>query len=234
MIRTILLLLALSSAAVSAKTLDDILAKARSFVGPEDKIDSVDSLYYEGVMELANGGPDRVISLLLEKPAKQRLVITQGDGRITMVVNGLEGFMMQENLTTGESGFAPLPLEQVRRFKANAAENLFFFEFPASAQVRVKYLGETDFRGETVAKVRYIHPGGVQFIRYFDPATGELVGTETDTGTINTEEGKMVVDGLNFSEKVLSYEGDELANTITFSIVEVNPDVDEDSFSFPN
>lgn len=234
MIRTISLFLTLCTLTLSAQSLEEIIEKARAFVGPEDKIDGVEALYYEGEMVMAAGGPNRGITLLLEKPAKQRLEITQGEGRITMVVNGLEGYMMQENLTTGESGFAPLPLEQVRRFKANALENLYFFKFPASAQVRSKFMGEVDFRGQTVNRVRYIHPGGVQFVRYFDPKTGELVGTETDTGTINTEEGSMIIDGLKFSEKVLSFEGDELANTITFSKVEVNPEVGDDAFAFPN
>ncbi|MBC2601222.1 hypothetical protein [Puniceicoccus vermicola] len=233
MIRTISILFLLSSLALSAKTLEDVITQAREFVGPNEKIESIDTLLYEGVLVPENGAEERRISLLLKKPASQRLEITQGESRITMVVNDMEGFMMQENLVNGQKGFSPLPTDQVRRFKANAAENLYFFKFPSSVRVRSKYLGEQEFRGQPVDAVRFIHSGGVQFFRYFDPETGELLGTETDTGTINTEEGAIQVDGLRFSDKVLSFEGDELAHTITFDKIEVNPEVPEGAFTFP-
>lgn len=234
MLRILLSLLFLVSTSASAKSLEEIISKARSYVGPEEKIDSVESLLYEGILKPVNGGPERKISLLLEKPANQRLIISQGEGQITMVVNSREGFMEQKNLTTGESAASPLPTDQVLRFKANAAENLFFFDFPPGLQVRSKYLGEQEFRGETVDAVRYIHPGGIIFFRYFDPETGELIGTMTDTGTINTEEGEIAIDGLRFSDTVFSYEGGELIHSITFDSITVNPEIPAGAFAFPD
>ncbi|MGE9290613.1 MAG: hypothetical protein ACQKBT_06470 [Puniceicoccales bacterium] len=233
MTRVIFSLFLLSALSLSAKSLEDVISKARAFVGPEEKLESIETLLYEGTLVPANGAQERRVTLLLRKPASQSLVITQGEGEISMVVNGMEGFMIQKNLTTGEVGYGPLPTDQVRRFKANAAENLYFFRFPASAQVRVKYLGEEVFRGQTVDAVRFIHPGGIRFFRYFDPETGELVATKTDTGTVNTEEGEVRIEGLRFADQVLSFEGDELAHTITFDKIEVNPELPEGAFAFP-
>ncbi len=231
--RSLFLLFLCSALILQGKTAEEVISKARSFVGPEEKIEAVDSLLYSGVLEPAGGGTGQEVSLLLEKPASQRLEITQGDRRITMTVNKQEGFIVQENLATGEKGVAAMPLDQVRRFKANAAENLYFFRFPAGAQVRTKYLGEQEFRGEMLDAVRFLHSGGVQFIRYFDPETGKLAGTQTDTGSINVEEGVQSADGLRFGEKVLSFEGDELVHTITFEKIIVNPEIPEGTFSYP-
>jgi outer membrane lipoprotein-sorting protein len=232
MSRTLRHLLLLFPAAVtlSATTLEEVIDRARSFVGPEGKLEAVESLAYRGTLTPAGDGEPREVRLLLEKPANQRLEIEQGNGRVTMIVNPLEGFMVEENLESGQRRIIPLPTDQVRRFKANATENLYFFRFPADRQVRAKYMGEEEFRGETVDAVRFIHPGGIRFFRYFDPETGELVGTRTDTGTVNTEEGRMEVDGLVFSERVLSYEDGELIHTIEFSEIEVNPGFGEGTF----
>ncbi len=232
MIRQILIFSLLSTVAcmAQAKTLDEVIEKARAYVGPEDTVASVEALSYTGTLTPAEDGEERTVRLILEKPARQLLVIEKGDGRVTMIVNDLEGFMVQENLETGGKRVDPLPVDQVRRFKANAAENLYFYEFPPGRQVRAKYLGEQEFRGETVDAVRFIHPGNVTFFRYFDPETGRLVGTLTDTGTVNTEEGEMLVDGLRFAGKVLSFEDGEKVHTIEFSRIEVNPDLPEDTF----
>jgi len=218
---------------VGAKTLEDVLAKARAYVAPEEKLESIEVLFYDGTLTPANGSPARKVSLLLQKPASQRLEITQGNGRITMVVNEKEGFMVRENLETGDKQTTSLPLEQVRLFKANASENLNFFQFPPRSQVRTKYLGEQEFRGQTVDVVRYIHPHGIVFLRYFDPETGRLVATESDGGTINIEEGSMEVGGIRFSDKILAYESDELVHTIQFERSDVNPDLPEWVFDFP-
>jgi len=234
MIRTISFLLATACFSLSAKTLEDVVDQARGFIGPDDKIEAITSLVYEGTLTPADGQESRGIRLVLQKPAKQLLEITQGDGQINMLVNNFEGFMIQKNLTTDQVGISPLPTDQVRRFKANAAENLYFFEFPAKLQVRAKYLGEDQFRGKTVDTVRYVHSGGIQFLRYFDPETGELVGTLTDTGSLNTEEGLFEVDGLRFSKKVLSYENGELVHTIEFSKITINPELDAEAFSLSN
>ena len=227
------LILLIGLGSLPAKTLEDVISKARAFVGPEDKLEAIDVLFYQGILKPENGASDRLISLLLEKPARQRLEITQGSSRITMVVNDAEGFMTEENLDTGTSRTVALPLDQVRLFKANAKENLYFFRFPASAQVRAKYLGEQQFRGETVDAVRYLHPNGIVFFRYFNPETGDLVATQTDTDTINVEKGEMRVDGLRFGKEVLSFEGDEQVHTITFDRVQVNPEIVDGLFDYP-
>jgi len=233
MVRSALFLLLSSILSVSAKSLEDVVEKARAFVGPESRLEAVETLRYSGTLTPAAGGETREVMLLLEKPANQRLEIAQEKVRITMVVNQFGGFMIQENLETGESMVNPLPTEQVHRFKANAAENLYFFDFPPGRQVRAKYLGAEEFRGQTVDAVRYTHPHGIRFLRYFDPESGELVGTKTDTGSINTEEGEIEVGGLRFSEKVLSFEGDEPVHTIRFERIEVNPEIPDGAFDPP-
>lgn len=228
--RSIALLFLAGASLAAATPLEDVIAKARAFVGPEDKLEAVETLSYEGTLTPAADGETRTVRLILEKPARQRLEIEREDGRVTMIVNDLEGFMVQENLATGARRVDPLPVDQVRRFKANAAENLYFFKFPPDRQVRVKYMGREDFRGRTVDAVRYLHPGNVLFFRYFDPETGELVGTRTDTGTVNTEEGEVTVGGLRFSDKVISFEEDQKVHTIEFSEIKVNPELPEGTF----
>jgi len=215
------------------KTLDDVLTKARAYVGPEETINAVEVLFYNGTLAPADGEASKSISLLLQKPAKQRLEITEGNNRMTMVVNDEEGFMVRENVATGEKQTMALPIQQVRLFTANAAENLYFFDFPPGIRVRAKYLGEQEFRGETVDAVRFIHPHGIIFLRYFDTETGELVGTQSDGSTINIEEGEMTVGGLRFADKVLAYDSDELVHTISFDRIEVNPDIPEGLFDYP-
>lgn len=216
-----------------ADDLDSVIERARAFVATDDLLNGIERLKYEGTIIPASGQDERRVVLYLEKPNRQRLEIFDDVGKVSLVVNGREGFMIQEDLQSGQSRISLLPTDQIRRFTANAVENLYYYKFPPRAQVRVRYLGQEEFRGEMADVVRFIHPGNSMFLRYFEPGTGRLIATLSDTGVINLEDGHKRVDGIRFSEAVLSYQGDEYEHKIVFDNIEVNPEFDPKLFSFP-
>jgi len=219
---------------VSADDLESVIERARSFLGPDNLLVGVERLSYEGSLIPAEGNEERRVALYLEKPNRQRLEIIDANGKVSLVVNGREGFMIQEHTESGQKRVSLLPTDQIRRFTANAAENLYFYKFPPRAQVRIRYLGQQEFRGKTTDAVRFIHPGNSMFIRFFDPESGRLLGTTTDAGVVNVEDGFTRVDGIRFSESVLSYQGEVYEHRIVFDQIEVNPDFAPDLFSFPS
>lgn len=229
--RIFLTLFFFCSLSLSARTVEEIIQQARDFVGSEEALEAVEAIRFSGVLDPADEAAEELgLNLLIEKPGKQRLVVEAPEMRTTSVVNRLQGFVIRENLETGMETGSPLGTEQIRNLQANSIENLYFFRFPTRFQVRVKYLGEEEIAGREVDAVRYVHRGGIVYVRYFDSETGALVATRADNGLLNVEKGRRIVDGLKFAEKVESYADGELVHTIRFEDIAVNPEIPEDAF----
>lgn len=227
-----LFFLLLCSVPLSAKTADEIIAQARSFVGSEEALDAIQALRFVGVLDPADpDAPEMGIDLLIEKPAKQRLVVTGADGTTTSIVGSSQGYILQNNFETGQESFQVMPFQQIRSLRANTVENLYFFDPPQRFQVRTKYMGDEEIDGRLSHVLKFSHRGGLAYVRYFDVETGELIATEADTGFMNMEVGQQEVDGLKFSESVEAYLDGELVHTIRFSEIEVNPEIPEGAFS---
>lgn len=211
-----------------------IVAQARAAIGPEASLNAVQTLSYAGTLTSATNPEEKVaVSLYLRKPNSQRLEVEGSSGRQTILVNGEEGFAIFFNKETQESVVQVLPFAQSRLYRANARENLFFFRFPPEMRAEVKFLGNSEFMGKPSREMRFTHPGNVIFFRHFDPENGRLLGTVTEDGIVNVEDGDLQVGDLRFRREVRQYRNGEHFQTITFDRIEVNPDLDDSLFAAP-
>lgn len=210
-----------------------ILERARAAIGPEDRIEAVETLQYRGVLEPAGGGAPRPLVLTLRKPAQQRLDLRGEDERVLAVVNRLEGFTVEEDLRAGTARLGLMTPLQQSRFRMNAVENLYFFRPPPRFPVDRTYLGLVDLQGRTLEAIRFDHGNRVAITRYFDPESGQLVATRLDDGTLNVETATRAADGLRLTTEVEAYEDGELRHILRFEEIRVNPELPPDFFAMP-
>ncbi len=212
---------------------EEVIRLARSSVGSEGKLTGVQTLHYHGTFISADGERQGEFDLYLKKPKAQRLELTFDDVKEVTAVNGFEGYFKRINLKDGEESVRLMDFRRVERVALNSFENLHFFGETRKAFGRVKYEGLEDFRGQRAHKLVYSYPRGMTYTRYFAEKGGDLIGTVDERGTTTLEVGEQKVDGLTFAEKIETYDGDTLLNTVEFDTVRVNPELDEALFEVP-
>jgi hypothetical protein len=128
--------------------------------------------------------------------------------------------------------------DAVKRLRAQAWENLWFYRGLERQGGRVEELGTATIDGIACQKVAFIHAPNVIFYRYFDPATGRLVQTETEDGGTTREEGERVVAGVRFPKSmkmvVKSAKGGSQVVTIALENITVNEPFPAAVFRMPS
>ncbi len=213
---------------------DEVIAQARDYLGGDEVLDGVRSIYYSGVFETREGARGEV-EIVFQKPLFQRVTTVRDDLK---EVTGLSHYDGWRKLTEREddSNWTIVFLEpdQIRELQANTWENLNFFKGIERRRGSVENHGLVDLDGESCVKLTFRHPGGVYFDRYFDAETGRLILTEASSGGQIREEGDQVVDGIRFPEAIVMYENGEQTNRIQFEEITVNREFDEEMFEVPS
>lgn len=227
----------LTFAAVSAAVVPDteeVIAKAREYLGGDEAIDRIESIYYIGTFESSDGATGEM-SIIFKKPMQQRIEVNRGDLSEVSVLNELDGwrkvFDPDDKKRWSITFHEPA---RVRELQANTWENLNFFRNIERRRGRIENEGLVEIDGSQAAKLVFRHPHNITFTRYFDMDTGRLVMTETHDGSEIREYGRMVVDGVVFPERIVMRRDDELVNEIRFSEVRINEDFDESLFEVPS
>jgi len=215
---------------------EEIISKAREYVGGERALAAVTSLRYVGRMELVEAGDGEprkdtgTIELIFQKPGQQR--ITQVIGKVKQVI----GFASREDVDNPlRAQVAIMNLRQLRRIQAETFENLSFFRGAETQGGRVEARGEATIAGRAAVKLAFVYPGAATFLRSFDKQTGRLLQTETEDGSVVREEGEVVVNGIRFPQRYVQVSknarGDVMTNTITFDQILVNETFDPALFN---
>ncbi|MEZ5276671.1 MAG: hypothetical protein R3F07_09845 [Opitutaceae bacterium] len=222
----------LASGLIADDRTDAIIQRARAFVGSEEALNRITSIHYTGRLQSEEGTTGRV-DIIFQKPYFQSIVVEVENVRETTALSGYDGWRKIEDVTN-ESDWELTLLEapQIRRLQANTLENLSFYRPGEKDPVQVIDDGEVEVDGITCDKLVFRHSASIQFIRYFDAASGRLVLTETEQGGSIRELGEILVDGVRFPERVITRVGDQ-SSTIIFESVEVNTVFDEDRFDVP-
>lgn len=230
----------LGAPARAATSVDDIIAKARAHVGPEDAITAVQSLHFIGTVVSSQGGSQQSlpIELIFQKPYRQRVTVTGPEKVEITGLDGYEGWQVQQSKKDPKSWGIKLFLPaQLRAIRANVWENLAFFR-SGEPTVRVEDRGSEVVDGVACRKLAYIHNDQDTFYRYFDTNTGRLVLTETDKGVQTRESGEITAGGLRFAKQVVSSQkakdGSDVTVTITFDQIAVNETFPDSQFSVPS
>ena len=211
---SILLVLLLGSVAGAAtpavaQTADEIIAKARAYLGGDAALSLVHSVHFRGVLETqkmtATGlVPQKAtVEIFFQKPYQQLIVAT---GAEAIESTGLDGYIAwqseQDRTDPTRWNLSTLGPEMTKALRATTWENLYFYKGIGEQGGKVTVVGPAMIEGHAAIKVAFAHDADLVFTRYFDPASGQLLFTETKDRTIR-EEGEILVNGLRFPQKVI-------------------------------
>ncbi len=230
--------------AAHAASADEVVAKARRYLGAERDIEAIRSIRYRGKIEVRDSTGALVadtsgtLDMIVQKPAQHLNVRTSAKVRDTVGLDDLNGWQQLERLDQpARPRVVIMPMAELRRLQAVTFENLSFFRGLERRGGTVESRGESVLDGVPVDVVAFVHPHDIVFVRYFDKATGRLLLTEDATGAKIREEGEVVVDGVRFSRRMLSTgklpNGTTYSVTITFEEIKVNETYPAELFAVP-
>jgi hypothetical protein len=230
-----------------AESIEQVIARARAYLGSESALNAVTSIHYTGKLELTEKVPspedktkqvDRLVSLpaeiIFQKPYQYRQSVTRPGFVITIALDGYDGWSQSTNpQDPAQWRVTLLGAQQVKQLRANTWENLSFFTGLGKKGGRVELVGDVTVEGVACVKLSFIHADNIVFHRFLDKATGRLVKTETDNGGEIREEGEILVNGVRFPRKVINKAANGQVTTIAIDKVVVNEQIPASEFAVP-
>ncbi len=225
---------------------DQVISLARSYLGTDSALDAVKAVRYAGTLissttPVEGEGSQTVarIEIIFAEPYFQRIQITSTERVETTALDDYEAWQRVENPDNIEQWrLTLLDTVQIRRLRANTWENLAFFKGLDEGGGEINDMGRVEADGQSLHKLAYDHGYGIVFYRYFDPVTGRLVFSETDTGARIEESGENIIKGVRFPNQVVTTstrgDGAEQRVQVDFDLIEVNPELDHQLFRVPS
>lgn len=249
-VRLFVLLAALfpfAAAPLRAQNADQIIAKARAWLGGEKALNAVSTIHFTGTLETTGKLPsvadktklvDGVIRLpadiVFQKEYQQRITVTSPSAIQTTALDGYDAWEKRTNpANPSQWQVTLLDANQVKRLRANTWENLNFFSGLDKKGGSLQVGGDVTVDGVACVKLAFIHADNIVFQRYFDKATGRLIKTETENGGEIREDGEVVVNGVRFPKKVINKSANGQVTTITFDQVVLNERIPAGDFAVP-
>ncbi len=220
-----------------------LITLARSYIGPDSVLDSVQALRMVGELEVVESGATAPgtasIEIVFKKPDRQRITATSEAKTEITALDGYDAWSRVSDSTNPSAWqVSLLGADQIKRLRANTFENLAFYRGLESRCARIEERGTSTVDGVECRKLAFIHGPDIVFLRSFDPSSGRLLLTETDSGTQIREEGEFLSGGLRFPKRIVTTntlpDGSTRSIRVTFSQIEVNPVVSDDIFSLPS
>ncbi len=221
-------------AALAEPSTEEVIAKAREYLGGDEALDAVQSIYYRGTFESGDGRVGE-IEIIFKKPLFQRVKTVMDDLEEVTALSYYDGWRkVTQRGNDSNWTIVFLDADQIRELQANTWENLNFFKNIERRRGRIENHGLVNFEGESAVKLTFRHPGNIHFDRYFDPQSGRLLMTEASSGGQIREQGENRVDGILFPESITMSQEDDVRNRIQFEEIEVNREFDDDKFDVPS
>lgn len=221
-----------------------IIAKARAYLGSSETLDAVHSIHYIGKLDTIEEieGADKSVSydidIIFQKPYQQRIVLTKEKLVETTALDDYEAWHRQQD-KSDEARWRTLlfPKTKVKQLRASSWENLAFFNGIELVGGTLIDHGPAEVDGKPGYKLSFVHEPNIVYNRYFDPASGRLLLTETDQGVRIHEEGEIISGGIRFPKRIINVttqsEKKERVVTINVDRVIVNETFPEDYFRVP-
>lgn len=242
-LRLIALACATVTVVVATRAADlPIVAKARSFLGPDATLDAVKSIHFTGTLTTSDPKEPAKqtraqIDIIFQKPEQQLIKATSDKLIEITALDDYDAWQRQEDPTDKSKPpqIAILGRDPIRRLRANTWENFAFFRSPPGGSVDDQ--GPAKIDGIDCEKVAFVHGPGLVFYRYFDRATGRLVYTETESGETIREQGEIKANGIHFARTIITTtklpNGLTQTVTINFDNITVNDNFDPKLFAVP-
>ncbi len=242
-VRFVSLCLAVASLSLAHASEPAIIAKARAHIASEAVLNGLKTVHFIGTLSAPDPSDSAKMvtmqmDIVFQRPMQQRVTTVSAKGTDHTALDGYDAWQRFEDKTdAAKSRQVILPVDQVKRLRANTWENVAFFRGIESVGGRLEDQGPAKIDGIACQKIAFIHAPNIVFVRYFDLATGRLVQTETESGGRIREEGEVIVSGFRFP-RVLTTESKDAKGvwqkvTITFDKVTVNETFGANHFAVP-
>jgi hypothetical protein len=226
-------LIALAAPPLQAQSVEQVIAKARAYLGPEAALKAVHTIRFTGVIQ-ADAATRIPVEIIFQKENRQRITVTGPKVIESTALDGYDAWQKRTNpLNLAQWQVTLLDAVQVKRLRANTWENLNFFAGLERKGGMVQMQGEVDVDGITCVQLAFIHAPDIVFQRFFDKATGRLIKTVTENGAEIREEGEVQVNGIRFPRKVINQAPNGQVTSISFEQVSLNEQIPADEFAVP-
>lgn len=228
---------ALAKAAESdEEIIQSTIELARSYVGPDEKLDAIESIHYKGSL-LYSSGDLGTIEMVYQKPMRHRMVAVIGGRKEISVLDGSEGWTTFERVVDS----VPLSMEifdpiRILIMQASVREAFNFFRKPNTRNGEITYEGKETVKGRECVVLTYYHGDGIAYQRYIDAETGQVHKTLDSKGVEYLEEGEIMVDGLRFPKKMVSTFSTAIGSQsmeFAYSSITLNKKLPESDFVMP-
>jgi hypothetical protein len=185
-----------------------IIKAARAYLGTESALARIVTIHFSGTVTTPDPkDPKKVktesLEIVLQKPDRQRVTISDGTQIDMTGLNGYEGWHRVASTTDPtkwQEDFLAVPT--IKKLRAQTLEGLNFFRGYEKVGGTVVDEGEAMKEGVPCRKVSFTYAPDIVFVRYFDAKTGRLVITETANSAL-MERGEQVVDGVRFPKSLV-------------------------------
>jgi hypothetical protein len=237
--------LTLAILSAEAQTANDIISKYLTALGGKAQLNSIQTLYMEGVATMQDG--NEITTKLYKVNGKlYRREAKFGDiGGFTTIVTNTQGWFTNPR---NEGAFEPLPEERVQAQQPDLDCAGPLVDYVKKGH-RATLLGKALVDGKNCFKVKLTLKTGQDMLYYFDPATGYLVRESRKGGAgvmggggrrpEGGVEGEVQTDYSNYRKTAEGYvfpftvDIGAMGGSITFQKIEVNKPVDEKALSQP-
>jgi outer membrane lipoprotein-sorting protein len=239
----LLVVVSLVTSAIAARAEEPaIIPQARALLAPDTVLDAVRTVHYVGSMTVTSSAEpgkslEQQVEIFLEKPARQRIVVTSAD---TIEINALDGYEAWRRTIDAKDSAkwqqSQLSAEQIKQLRADVWENLAFFRGIEREGGRVEDQGPATIDGIECRKIAFFHRSAAEpYFRFFNAKTGKLVMTGTPENNIH-EEGELVAGGIRFPKTIIIAQtagGQTLTRRLTFNKITVNETFPASLFAVP-
>ena len=230
-----------------AETVEQVIARARAYLGSESALNAVTSIRFTGMLETtekiaATDDKSKLVDqpvrwpveIVVQKPYQQQFTLTRPDSIETRALDGYDGWARSTSLQNPkEWRLRLLDAPEIKQLRANTWENLNFFSGLEKKGGHVELGGEATVDGVACVKLSFVHTDDIIFLRFFDKDSGRLVRTETEKGGDIREEGELIVGGIRFPRKVINKAANGQVTTLAFDKVVLNEPIPAADFAVP-
>ena len=219
-------------------SLEQVLEKARAFVGKEADLQAVNSLDYTGRVFDANGKEIALFRYIYQKPYFFRRQETNRSNNFKLLCkDDFEAWIFSGNVD-GPVQRAPMPFAN-QDFERNlAVDRLNFFKGPSALErSEVKLDGIAQWESRRAYKLDYTYPvglGKMTMTRYIDAETGRSLALVSNHGkTQAVDSGVIEADGLKFPKYTSIYQDGKLTLRLAYEKIAVNQTYPPEIFNKP-
>ncbi len=229
--------LLLGASMASAATLKEIIAKNLETRGGEAKLRAIQTLKITGKSSM--GGMEVPMVMYQKRPNMIRMEITIQQQTIVQAYDGKTAWWIMPFMNIFEP--QPMPEKEAKNFLDNTDLDIDspFIDYEKK-NYKLKLLGEDEYEGTPVYKIKLTRPNGREFIYYLDKETGIELRVTTEqvqkgqTITVQTVFGDYKeVDGILFPFSLQFGSSGQSGFQFTITDVQVNPKLDDSLFKLP-